>query len=186
MRRIIFLIDEWARIAYSEWGNQADQLLSDITATYRAVGFHVVLATQRPTVKVVSGLIKTNFNARLCFAVPSNTASMVVLDNGEASKLPGSTPGRAIFRLGTTQVEVQTPLVESSLVRKIVQQTIESGGEAESNELSMEDIFRYSLLTSMAHWQLDLCLTISQRPLKNFLPNNVNATGESGCRNTMK
>lgn len=144
MPRMFFVIDEWARISQSADGKEADQLLAEITATYRAAGFHVVVCTQMPKVKVVSTLIKTNLSARLAFGVPSNVESMVILDNIQAQGL--QPPGRAIFKFGMKNEEVQTPLVERSTVKKIVAKAVETGGKVEAvGVLSMEDIFRYSL-----------------------------------------
>jgi hypothetical protein len=144
MPRLFFVIDEWARISQSTDGKQADQLLAEITATYRAAGFHVIVCTQMPKVKVVSTLIKTNLSARLAFGVPSNVESMVILDNTQAQGL--QPPGRAIFKFGMTNVEVQTPLVERSTVKRIVAKAIETGGNVkDTNALSMEEIFKYSL-----------------------------------------
>lgn len=144
MERIFFIIDEWARIALRSEGSLADELLSEITATYRAVGFHVIVATQTPKAKVVSTLIKTNLSARLAFGVPSNPESLVILDNGRARGL--QPPGRAIFKFGMTEVEIQTPLVEHSTVKRIVREAIDRGGKVDTKDrLSMEDIMRYSL-----------------------------------------
>jgi len=144
MPRLFLIIDEWARISQSADGKAADQLLAEITATYRAAGYHVVVCTQMPKVKVVSTLIKTNLSARLAFGVPSNTESMVILDNTKAQGLQPA--GRAIFKFGMTEEEVQTPLVERTTVKQIVLKAKETDGEVDKNgRLSMEDILRYSL-----------------------------------------
>lgn len=144
MPRLFFIIDEWARIALRGDGKVADELLAEITATYRAVGYHVVVATQMPKVKVVSTLIKTNLSARLAFGVPSNNESMVILDNGKATGLQPA--GRALFKFGMTEVELQTPLVERETLKGIVKKAIQSEGKVDSRDkLSMEDILRYSL-----------------------------------------
>jgi len=164
MERIFFIIDEWARIALRSDGNQADELLSEITATYRAVGFHVIVATQTPKVKVISTLIKTNLSARLAFGVPSNPESLVILDNGRARGL--QPPGRAIFKFGMTEVEIQTPLVDHTAVKRIVAEATERGGEVDtSNRLSMEDIMRYSLKK--------LNGSLAVRPLYDHFQNKV-------------
>jgi len=142
MDRIVIVFDEWARVALSPDGYKADQLLSDITATYRAVGFHVILATQTPITRVISTLIKTNFNARLAFGVPDNTGSIVILDNGRARGL--SPVGRAIFKYGIMEVETQVPLITKPELLRILAEARADGGAVEE-ELSLLDICRYSL-----------------------------------------
>lgn len=142
MDRIIIMIDEWARVALSPDGRNADRVLSDITATYRAVGFHVILATQMPIRTVISGLIKTNFNAKLAFGVPGNTQSMVILDSGRARGL--SPVGRSIFQLGSQVVETQVPFIPKSELTAILDESRRDGGAVE-DELSMLEVFRYSL-----------------------------------------
>ena len=144
MGRILIVFDEWARVSQRSDGKEANELLSDITATFRAVGYHVIVATQTPKTKVIPTLIKTNLSARLAFGVPSNPESLVILDNGNARGL--QPPGRAIFKFGMTEVEVQTPLVDHNTVKRIVQEAVKSGGKVDNKErLSMEDIMRYSL-----------------------------------------
>lgn len=142
MRRVVVVFDEYARVALNPGGSEADSLLAQITAMYRAVGFHVILATQTPKKEVISTLIKTNFPARLAFGVPDNTASMVIIDNTKAKGL--GPQGRAIFQFGITQVEVQVPLLENADLLRIIKNTKDDGGEVEKR-LSMLDIFRYSV-----------------------------------------
>ena len=142
MSRVLIVFDEWARVALRENGNKADQLLSEITAMYRAVGFHVLLATQTPKVQVVSTLIKTNFSARLAFGVPDNTASRVIIDNTKAKGL--GPQGRAIFQFGIMQVETQVPWIEKSELLAIIKEAQEDGGAVE-DRVSMLDIFQYSI-----------------------------------------
>lgn len=142
MNRIVIMIDEWARVALSPDGTKADEILSEITATYRAVGFHVILATQTPITRVISTLIKTNFNARLAFGVPSNVASMVILDTGRARAL--ETVGRSIFQYGTQVVETQVPFIPKKELLAILAEARQDGGAVEL-ETSMLEIFRYAL-----------------------------------------
>lgn len=158
MDRIVVVFDEWARVSLSEDGREADSLLADITATYRAVGFHVILATQTPTTRVVSTLIKTNFNARLAFGVPDNTASMVILDNIKAKNL--SPVGRSIFKFGIMEIETQVPFIGKGELLKIIAEAREDGGAVESG-VSLLEILRYSLQ------QLDGSLAI-QRLYEQF------------------
>jgi len=140
--RIVVVIDEWARIALLPEGVEADRVLAEITATYRAVGFHVILATQTPIVRVVSTLIKTNFNARLAFGVPHNTASMVILDSNRAKGL--SPVGRAIFQYGAHEIETQVPYITRGELLHIIKNAKEDGGQVEEGVSTLE-ILQYSL-----------------------------------------
>jgi len=142
MSRIVVMIDEWARVALSPEGSKADNLMSEITATYRAVGFHVILATQTPVRQVISTLIKTNFNARLAFGVPTNVSSMVILDTGRAKGLQPA--GRAIFQSGTQVIETQVPYITKTELIAVLDESRNDGGRVEET-VSMLDIFRYSL-----------------------------------------
>lgn len=142
LHRVVIVFDEWARVSLGPDGKKADNLLSEITATYRAVGFHVILATQTPTVKVISTLIKTNFNARLAFGVPDNTGSIVILDNGRAKDL--SPVGRAIFKYGITVVETQVPWLKPNELKAILAKA-RAGDKAVDNNISMLEIARFSL-----------------------------------------
>ena len=142
LSRIVIVFDEWARVALSPDGLRADNLLAEITATYRAVGFHVILATQTPIKRVVSTLIKTNFNARLAFGVPDNVSSMVILDSIKAKGL--SPQGRAIFKFGIQELEVQAPLITRPELNQILAEARADGGAVE-DEISLLEVFRYSL-----------------------------------------
>jgi len=143
MQRIMIVFDEWARVSLGPNGKQANLLLSDITATYRAVGFHVILATQTPTVQVVSRLIKTNFNARLAFGVPDITGSIVILDNKMATNL--SPVGRAIFKMGIDNIETQVPYLKPGELRRIIAKAKADGGMAGEDHITTMELVKYSL-----------------------------------------
>jgi len=140
--RIVIMIDEWARVALSPEGKHADNLMSEITATYRAVGFHVILATQMPIARVVSTLIKTNFSGRLAFGVPDINSSMVILGSARAKGL--EPVGRAVLQHGTKIIETQVPWIPKSELIAILDESRSDGGRVEE-VVSMLDIFRYSL-----------------------------------------
>ena len=85
----ILVIDELADIMSSR-GKEAEALIVRIAQMARAVGIHLVLATQRPSVEVITGLIKANITARMAFQVASQVDSRTVLDGAGAEKLLGN------------------------------------------------------------------------------------------------
>jgi len=95
--RIVCIIDELAdlmlRDKSAKNGSKMEMLICSIAAKARAAGIHLILATQRPSVNVVTGLIKANFPTRVCFRVSSNTDSRVVLDYKGAENLNGKGDG---------------------------------------------------------------------------------------------
>jgi len=88
MPYIVIIVDEFADLMMTA-GKEIEQAIARLAQKARAAGIHVILATQRPSADVVTGLIKTNLPCRICFQVKSKIDSRIVLDTGGAEKLAG-------------------------------------------------------------------------------------------------
>jgi hypothetical protein len=115
--RHIVAIDEAAELFLasatlaSKDAQVAKRLAAKIAALGRAVGIHLIIATQRPDRNAVDPLIKSNLQGRLCFQMADNASSMTILDSVRAADLP-PTKGRAIWRSGFDLIEVQVPWLD--------------------------------------------------------------------------
>lgn len=88
-RQMFVIVDELADLVLSSETEEITQYLIRLSQKARACGIHLILATQRPTVNVVNGLLKANLDCRLCLKVASVRDSIVVLDHKGADKLLG-------------------------------------------------------------------------------------------------
>lgn len=97
----------------------AKRLVARIAALGRAVGIHLIIATQRPDRNAIDPLIKTNLQGRLCFQMADNASSMTILDSVRAADLP-SDKGRAIWRSGADLIEVQVPWLDAETMKELL------------------------------------------------------------------
>ncbi len=124
---IVTVIDEYADLTMSVGGSgDAKAVARSITTSIirlaqkgRAAGLHVVLATQRPSVDVITGLIKTNFPTRIAFRVVSRTDSSTILDSPGAEKLIGK--GDMLYYAGVEMERVQCAFIDSEEINRLTE-----------------------------------------------------------------
>ena len=87
---IVIIVDELADMMMATSSSRIEMLITRLAQMARAVGIHLILATQRPSVDVITGLIKANFSARLAFQVATKVDSRTIIDTNGAEKLLGN------------------------------------------------------------------------------------------------
>ncbi len=113
---IVVIIDELADLMMTA-GKQIEEPIARIAQLARAVGIHLVVATQRPSVNVITGTIKANFPARLAYQVASKVDSRTILDVGGADQLVGM--GDMLFTNGAGMTRIQNAFVSTEEVEAI-------------------------------------------------------------------
>jgi DNA segregation ATPase FtsK/SpoIIIE, S-DNA-T family len=115
---IVVVIDEVADLMMTA-GREVETPIARLAQLARAVGIHVILATQRPSVNIITGTIKANFPARLAFRVTSKIDSRTILDSNGADQLIGK--GDMLFSTGNDLTRLQCPFVDTPEVEKITE-----------------------------------------------------------------
>ncbi len=114
---IVLVIDELADLMMTA-GKEVETPIARLAQLARAIGIHLVVATQRPSVNVITGVIKANFPARLSFRVTSKIDSRTILDTGGADQLVGQ--GDMLLSAGSEVIRLQSPFVDTPELDKIV------------------------------------------------------------------
>jgi S-DNA-T family DNA segregation ATPase FtsK/SpoIIIE len=113
---IVLVIDELADLMMTA-GKEVETPIARLAQLARAIGIHLVVATQRPSVNVITGIIKANFPARLSFKVTSKVDSRTILDTGGADQLIGQ--GDMLFSVGSELIRLQCAFVDTPEVERV-------------------------------------------------------------------
>ena len=130
---IVFIIDELADLM-AVAANEVEAAIVRLAQMARAVGIHLVLATQRPSVNVLTGLIKANIPSRIAFSVPSQIDSRTILDSAGAEKLLGR--GDMLFTASDSNkpIRIQGAFLSDAEIERVVNFLKEEQGEAEYHD----------------------------------------------------
>lgn len=115
---IVLVVDEFADLIMTA-GKEVEMPIARIAQLARAVGIHLIIATQRPSVNVITGTIKANFPARIAFKVSAKVDSRTILDSGGADQLIGQ--GDMLISNGSEIVRLQCAFVDTPEVERIVE-----------------------------------------------------------------
>jgi S-DNA-T family DNA segregation ATPase FtsK/SpoIIIE len=113
---IILVVDEFADLIMTA-GKEVEVPIARLAQLARAIGIHLIIATQRPSVNVITGLIKANFPARIAFRVTSKIDSRTILDTSGADQLIGR--GDMLYTNGNDVVRIQCAFIDTPEVEKI-------------------------------------------------------------------
>lgn len=125
---IILVIDEFADLIMTA-GKEIEMPIGRLAQLSRAVGIHLVIATQRPSVNIITGVIKANFPARIAFKVTAKVDSRTILDSGGADQLIGR--GDMLLSVGGEMRRIQGAFVDTPEVERVIEFIGEQRGYAE-------------------------------------------------------
>ncbi len=113
---IVLVVDEFADLIMTA-GKEVEMPIARLAQLARAIGIHLIIATQRPSVNIITGTIKANFPARIAFRVTSKIDSRTILDSGGADQLIGR--GDMLLSTGADLIRLQCAFVDTPEVEKI-------------------------------------------------------------------
>ncbi|HEX5001056.1 MAG TPA: DNA translocase FtsK 4TM domain-containing protein [Bacteroidia bacterium] len=129
---IVLVIDEFADLIMTA-GKEVETPIARLAQLARAIGIHLIIATQRPSVNIITGTIKANFPARLAFRVTSKIDSRTILDTGGADQLIGR--GDMLFATGADLIRLQCAFVDTPEVDQITEYIGSQRGYPEAFQL---------------------------------------------------
>lgn len=115
---IVLIVDEFADLIMTA-GKEVEIPIGRLAQLARAVGIHLIIATQRPSVNIITGIIKANFPARLAFKVTSKIDSRTILDGGGAEQLIGR--GDMLLSSGGSLIRIQCAFVDTPEVDRVIE-----------------------------------------------------------------
>jgi len=136
MPYIVVVIDEFADLMMTA-DKEVEPLVSRIAQLARAVGIHLVIATQRPSANVITGVIKANFPARMSFRVATGIDSRTILDTSGAETLIGR--GDLLFKVGINTTRVQCAFIDTPEIQDLVEFIGSQRGYDETYKIPKDD-----------------------------------------------
>jgi len=137
MPRIVVVIDELADLMMRQFRRDTEMMITRVAQIARATGIHLIIATQRPSVDVITGIIKANIPARIAFRTVSSIDSRTILDSVGAEDLLGKGDMLYIMAHTPMPVRVQGILVTSKEVEKVINHVKIAGGGAIMAQINM-------------------------------------------------
>ncbi len=137
MPYIVIVIDELAELM-STMANEVEVLIARIAQKARAVGIHLIVATQRPSVDVITGLIKANITARVAFSVASNVDSRTIIDSSGAEKLLGKGDMLFIHPNLSKPKRIQGSYVSNNDVKTVVEYVKSQGSPDYAEDVEVQ------------------------------------------------
>ncbi|NUM49642.1 MAG: DNA translocase FtsK 4TM domain-containing protein [Flavobacteriales bacterium] len=149
---IVVIVDEFADLIMTA-GKEVETPIARLAQLARAIGIHLIIATQRPSTNIITGVIKANFPARLAFRVSSQIDSRTILDSGGAEQLIGR--GDMLISTGNDLTRVQCAFIDTPEVEKLTEfigsqrgypdafllpEFVDESGNAAATDFSSEDI----------------------------------------------
>lgn len=177
MPYIVIIIDELADLMMTS-GNEVEESICRLAQKARAVGIHLIIATQRPSVDVLTGVIKANFPCRISFAVFSKTDSRVILDSYGAEDLLGK--GDMLFiPPGTSRLmRLHGPFINEKEIKRIVKHIKKHGSQEDDQDiLDLDEMENQAMQSSLAP---------DKDPLYDEAVNLVLTTGTASISNLQR
>jgi len=128
---IVIIVDEFADLILSAKGKEIETHINRLAAKARAAGIHLIVATQRPSVDVITGVIKSNFPTRVSFRVTSSQDSRTILNVMGAEKLLGK--GDMLYKFGVDMTRIHSAYIEEAEIEALTEKLSEMSPEFNPN-----------------------------------------------------